>query len=154
MTDTWSIHYLNPYNDMRGNYMKKLTAILITIICLFGLVGCTKEPSDFVGYQIHCTVPAESTDILFTGEKISSPTGKFALTAHYENSGISTLVVWLKDTSIQSAAEGNPYTNVDILPGATVKMKLEPNKRYEIGVSLVPAAAADVPVKISVTPGN
>ena len=53
-------------------------------------------------------------------------------------------------TTIKSAAEGNPYTNVDILPGATVKMKLEPNKRYEIGVSLVPAAAADVPVKISV----
>ena len=134
--------------------MKKFTAILITVICLFGLVGCQKQPSDFVGYQMHCTVPAGSTDILFTGEKISSPTGKFALTAHYEGSGISTLVVWLKDTSIQSAAEGNPYTNVDILPGATVEMKLEPNKRYEIGVSLVPGAAADVPVKISVTPGN
>ena len=132
--------------------MKKFTAILITVVCLFGLVGCTKEPSDFVGYQIHCTIPAESTDILFTGEKISSPTGKFALTAHYENSGISTLVVWLKDTSIQSAAEGNPYTNVDILPGATVELKLEPSKRYEIGISLTPAAAADVPVKISVHP--
>ena len=134
--------------------MKKFTAILITVVCLFGLVGCTKEPSDFVGYQIYCTVPAESTDILFTGEKISTPTGKFALTAHYENSGISTLVVWLKDTSIQSAAEGNPYTNVDILPGATVELKLEPSKRYEIGISLTPAAAADVPVKISITPGN
>lgn len=134
--------------------MKKLTAILIAIICLFGLVGCTKEPSDFVGYQIHCTIPAESNDILFLGEKITSPTGKFTITAHYEDSGISTLVVWLKDTSIQSAAEGNPYTNVDILPGATVELKLEPNKRYEIGVSLIPAAAADVPVKISVTPGN
>ena len=135
-----------------SDYMKKFTAILITVVCLFGLVGCTKEPSDFVGYQIYCTVPAESTDILFTGEKISSPTGKFALTAHYENSGISTLVVWLKDTSIQSAAEGNPYTNVDILPGATVELKLEPSKRYEIGISLTPAAAADVPVKISVHP--
>ena len=52
----------------------------------------------------------------------------------------------------QSAAEGNPYTNVDILPGATVELKLEPNKRYEIGVSLVPAAVADIPVKISVHP--
>ena len=134
--------------------MKKLTAILITVICLFGLVGCTKEPSDFVGYQIHCTIPAESNDVLFLGEKITSPTGKFTITAHYEGSDISTLVVWLKDTSIQSAAEGNPYTNVDILPGATVELKLEPNKRYEIGVSLIPAAAADVPVKISVTPGN
>ena len=132
--------------------MKKLTAILIIMICMFGLVGCKPKPSDFVGYQIHCTIPAESTDILFTGEKISSPTGKFALTAHYENSGISTLVVWLKDTSIQSAAEGNPYTNVDILPGATVELKLEPSKRYEIGISLTPAAAADVPVKISVHP--
>ena len=132
--------------------MKKLTAILITVICLFGLIGCTKEPSDFVGYQIHCTVPAESTDILFTGEKITSPTGKFTITAHCEGSDISTLVVWLKDTSIQSAAEGNPYTNVDILPGATVEWKLEPNKRYEIGVSLVPAAVADIPVKISVHP--
>ena len=134
--------------------MKKFTAILITIICLFGLVGCTKEPSDFVGYQIHCTVPAQSMDILFTGEKISSPTGKFTLTAHYEGSGIGTLVVWLKDTTIQSAAEGNPYTNVDILPDATVELKLDPDKYYEIGVSLIPAAAADVPVKILVTPGN
>ena len=134
--------------------MKKFTAVLIATICLFGLVGCTKEPSDFVGYQIHCTIPAESNDVIFLGEKITSPTGKFTITAHYEDSGISTLVVWLKDTSIQSAAEGNPYTNVDILPGVTVEMKLEPNKRYEIGVSLVPAAAADVPVKISVTPGN
>ena len=134
--------------------MKKLTAILITVICLFGLVGCQKQPSDFVGYQIYCTGPAQSTDTLLTGEKISSPTGKFALTAHYENSGISTLVVWLKDTSIQSAAEGNPYANVDILPGATVELKLEPSKRYEIGISLTPAAAADVPVKISITPGN
>ncbi len=134
--------------------MKKLTAILIIIICLFGLVGCTKEPFDFVGYQIHCTVPAQSMDILFTGEKISSPTGKFTLTAHYEGCGISTLVVWLKDTSIQSAADGNPYTNVDILPGATVEWKLDPDKYYEIGVSLIPAAADDVPVKISVTPGN
>ena len=132
--------------------MKKLAALLITMLCLFGLVGCNKQPDDFVGYQIHCTVPAESTDILFTGEKITSPTGKFTITAHYEDSGISTLVVWLKDTSIQSAAEGNPYTNVDILPGATVEWKLEPNKRYEIGVSLVPAAVADIPVKISVHP--
>ena len=132
--------------------MKKFTAVLIATICLFGLVGCTKEPSDFVGYQIHCTIPAESNDVLFLGEKITSPTGKFTITAHYEDSGISTLVVWLKDTSIQSAAEGNPYTNADILPGATVELKLEPNKRYEIGVSLIPAAAADVPVKISVHP--
>ena len=134
------------------DYMKKFTAILISAICLFGLVGCTKEPSDFVGYQIHCTVPAGSNDIIFLGEKISSPTGNFTLTAHYEGSGISTLIVWLRDTSIQSAAEGNPYTNVDILPGATVEWKLEPNKRYEIGVSLTPAAAADVPVKLSVHP--
>ena len=132
--------------------MKKFTAILITAICLFGLVGCTKEPSDFVGYQIHCAIPAESNDIIFTGEKISSPTGKLSITAHYEGSDISTLVVWLKDTSIQSAAEGNPYTNVDILPGATVELKLEPSKRYEIGISLTPAAVADVPVKISVHP--
>ena len=132
--------------------MKKLTAILITVICLFGLVGCTKEPSDFVGYQIHCTIPAESNDVLFLGEKITSPTGKFTITAHYEGSNISTLVVWLRDTTIQSAADGNPYTNVDILPGATVEWKLEPNKRYEIGVSLVPAAVADIPVKISVHP--
>ena len=134
--------------------MRKFTAILIIIICLFGLVGCTKEPSDFVGYQIHCTVPAQSMDILFTGEKITSPTGKFTLTAHYEGSGISTLVVWLKDTSIQSAADGNPYTNVDILPGATVEWKLDPDKYYEIGVNLIPAAVADVPVKLSVHPGN
>ena len=119
---------------------------------MFGLVGCKPKPSDFVGYQIHCTVPAGSSDVLFLGEKITSPTGKFTITAHYEGSDISTLVVWLKDTSIQSAAEGNPYTNVDILPGATVEWKLEPNKYYEIGVSLVPAAVADVPVKISVHP--
>ena len=132
--------------------MKKLTAILIIVVCLFGLVGCTKEPSDFVGYQIHCTVPAENNDVIFLGEKITSPTGKFTITAHYEDSGISTLVVWLRDTTIQSAADGNPYTNVDILPGATVELELEPNKRYEIGVSLVPAAVADVPVKISVHP--
>ena len=132
--------------------MKKLTAILITVICLFGLIGCTKAPSDFVGYQIHCTIPAESNDVLFLGEKITSPTGKFTITAHYEDSGISTLVVWLKDTTIQSAADGNSYTNVDILPGATVELELEPNKRYEIGISLVPAAVADIPVKISVHP--
>ena len=132
--------------------MKKLTAILITVICLFGLVGCTKEPSDFVGYQIHCTIPAESNDVIFLGEKITSPTGKFTITAHYEGSGISTLVVWLKDTTIKSAAEGNPYTNVEIMPGATAELELEPNKRYEIGVSLTPTAAADVPVKISVHP--
>ena len=132
--------------------MKKFTAILITIVCLFGLVGCKPKPSDFVGYQIHCTIPAESNDVLFLGEKITSPTGKFTITAHYEDSGISTLVVWLRDTTIQSAADGNPYTNVDILPGATVEWKLEPNKRYEIGVSLVPTAAADIPVKISVHP--
>ena len=132
--------------------MRKFTAILIIIICLFGLVGCTKQPSDFVGYQIHCTVPAESTDILFTGEKISSPTGKFTLTAHYESSGISTLVVWLKDTSIQSAAERNPYTNVEIMPGATAELKLDPDTYYEIGVSLVPSAATDTPIKLSVHP--
>ena len=132
--------------------MKKLTAILITVICLFGLVGCQKQPSDFVGYQIHCTVPAGSSDVIFTGEKITSPTGKFTLTAYYEGSDISTLVVWLKDTSIQSAAEGNPYTNVEIMPGATAELELEPNKRYEIGVSLVPSAATDTPIKLSVHP--
>ena len=122
------------------------------MVCLFGLVGCKPKPSDFVGYQIHCTIPAESNDVIFLGEKITSPTGKFTLTAHYEGSGISTLVVWLKDTSIQSAAEGNPYTNVEIMPGATAEWKLEPNKRYEIGVSLVPAAATDTPIKLSVHP--
>ena len=91
-------------------------------------------------------------DILFTGEKITSPTGKFTLTAHYEGSGISTLVVWLKDTSIQSAADGNPYTNVDILPGATVEWKLDPDKYYEIGVSLIPGAASDTSVQLSIHP--
>ena len=132
--------------------MKKLTAILITVICLFGLVGCHKQPSDFVGYQIHCTIPAESDTVLFTGEKFYSYGGKITITAHYETEGISTLVVWLKDTTIKSAAEGNPYTNVEIMPGATVELELEPNKRYEIGISLVPAAVADIPVKISVHP--
>ena len=132
--------------------MKKLTAILIIVVCLFGLVGCTKEPSDFVGYQIHCTIPAESNDVLFLGEKITSPTGKFTITAHYEDSGISTLVVWLRDTTLQSAAEGNPYTNVEIMPGATAKLKLDPDTYYEIGVSLVPSAATDTPIKLSVHP--
>ena len=132
--------------------MKKLTAILITVICLFGLVGCHKQPSDFVGYQIHCTIPAESNDVLFLGEKITSPTGKFTITAHYEDSGISALVVWLKDTTIKSAAEGNPYTNVEIMPGATAELKLDPDTYYEIGVSLVPSAATDTPIKLSVHP--
>ena len=134
--------------------MKKLTAILITIVCLFGLVGCKPKPSDFVGYQIHCTIPAESDTVLFTGEKFYSYGGKITITAHYETEGISTLVVWLEDTSIKSAAEGNPYTNVEIMPGATAKLKLDPDTYYEIGVSLVPSAAADVPVKISVHPGG
>ena len=132
--------------------MKKFTAILITIVCLFGLVGCTKQPSDFVGYQIHYTVPAESNDVIFTGEKISSPIGKITITAHYEASGISTLVVWLRDTTIKSAAEGNPYTNADILPGASVELKLDPDKPYEIGVSLIPGAASDTSVKLSIHP--
>lgn len=128
--------------------MKKYAILFLAVICAICLFGCSAQPSNT--YTIAFTVPAGSRDIIWSDELYYFDAGNLTVSAEYEEIGTNVVAVWLSDSSIEHAFEGNPYTNTIVLPNDTSKVAVEAKREYKIGIMVVDNSESDVPVVITI----
>ena len=127
--------------------MKKLMALVLTLICVLGLVGCGKNDT----YKIKITVPAGSTeeiiyqeDFAYSDEEIS-PTGNTITICSGEGLGDTEVV--LKPIEVK---EENAYEPTYLTPGMPVEMDVEKGAWFKIGVNMQNPTDTDIVVYVEV----
>lgn len=128
--------------------MKKYAILLFAVICTVCLFGCSRQPSN--SYTIDFIVPVGNNTIIWSDELYYFDTGKLTAYAEYETIDTNVVSVWLADSSIEHAFEGNPYTNAVILPNDAAKLTVEGGKQYKIGIMLTNNSEGDIPVVITI----
>ena len=127
--------------------MKKIIALVLVLVCVFGLVGCSKTDT----YKIRITVPAGSTeeiiyqeDFAYSDEEIS-PTGNTIIISSGEELGDTEVV--LKPIEVK---EENAYEPTYLTPGMPVKMDVEKGAWFKIGVNMQNPTDTDIIVYVEV----
>ncbi len=129
--------------------VKKCLVFVLIISCILILFGCGQE-KELSPRVIHFTIPAGSHELVFSDEELYFADGNVTISADYEVDGIEIVSVWLADTGINHAYEGNPYTNMVILPDSSVEVEVEGERWYKIAVQLINDSENDIPVVITV----
>ena len=127
--------------------MKKIIALVLGLVCVFGLVGCSKTDT----YKIRITVPAGSTeeiiyqeDFAYSDEEIS-PKGNTITISSGEGLGDTEVV--LKPIEVK---EENAYEPTYLTPGMPVKMDVEKGAWFKIGVNMQNPTDTDIIVYVEV----
>ena len=127
--------------------MKKLIALVLTLVCVLCLVACGKNDT----YKIKITVPAGSTeeiiyqeDFAYSDEEIS-PTGNTITISSGEGLGDTEVV--LKPIEVK---EENAYEPTYLTPGMPVKMDVEKGAWFKIGVNVQNPTDSDIIVYVEV----
>ena len=127
--------------------MKKLLALVLALVYVFGLVGCGKNDT----YKIRITVPAGSTeeiiyqeDFAYSDEEIS-PKGNTITISSGEGLGDTEVV--LKPIEVK---EENAYEPTYLTPGMPVEMDVEKGAWFKIGVNMQNPTDTDIAVYVEV----
>ena len=127
--------------------MKKLIALVLTLVCVLCLVACGKNDT----YKIKITVPAGSTeeiiyqeDFAYSDEEVS-PIGN-TITI-YSGEGLGDTEVVLKPIEVK---EENAYEPTYLTPGMPVKMDVEKGAWFKIGVNMQNPTDTDIVVYVEV----
>ena len=127
--------------------MKKLIALVLSLVCVLCLVACGKNDT----YKIKITVPAGSTeeiiyqeDFAYSDEEIS-PTGNTITISSGEGLGDTEVV--LKPIEVK---EENAYEPTYLTPGMPVKMDVEKGAWFKIGVNVQNPTDTDIVVHVEV----
>ena len=127
--------------------MKKIIALVLALICVFGLIGCSKTDT----YKIRITVPAGSTeeiiyqeDFAYSDEEIS-PKGNTITISSGEGLGDTEVV--LKPIEVK---EENAYEPTYLTPGMPVEMDVEKGAWFKIGVNMQNPTDTDIVVYVEV----
>ena len=127
--------------------MKKIIALVLALIYVFGLVGCSKTDT----YKIRITVPAGSTgeiiyqeDFAYSDEEIS-PKGNTIIISSGEGLGDTEVV--LKSIEVK---EENAYEPTYLTPGMPVEMDVEKGAWFKIGVNMQNPTDTDIVVYVEV----
>lgn len=123
--------------------------LIIAVICMSGLTAC-KGDSDFSSQKLNFTVPAGSSKIIFSDEELKFNNDDITISADYTVDGIELVSVWFKDTGIEHAYEGNPYSNTVITPNSSVDFEIDSTKTYNVGIKLINNSENDIPVVITI----
>ena len=124
--------------------MKKLIALVLSLVCVIGLVGCVQsEPYKI--YKIRITVPAGSTEafdysdeeILATGKKISIYAG--------EGLGDTEVILVPVNENVET-----DYVAEYLTPGLPVEFDAINDEWFKIGISLQNDTDTDITVYVEV----
>ena len=120
--------------------MKKLIALLLTLTCVLGLVGCGGSGER---HTIEIIIPAGSTEaFVYSDEEISPQKNNLRIKA---GAGIATTEIVLKPTEVR---EENAYESMTLKQRESVKIDVEKGAWFKIGVAV--QNPADVPIAVSV----
>ena len=127
--------------------MKKIIALVLVLVCVFGLVGCSKTDT----YKIRITVPAGSTeeiiyqeDFAYSDEEISPKCNTITISS---GEGLGDTEVVLKPIEVK---EENAYEPTYLTPGMPVKMDVEKGAWFKIGVNMQNPTDTDIIVYVEV----
>ena len=127
--------------------MKKLIALVLSLVCVLCLVACGKNDT----YKIKITVPAGSTeeiiyqeDFAYSDEEIS-PTGNTITISSGEGLGDTEVV--LKPIEVK---EENAYEPTYLTPGMPVEMNVEKGAWFKVGISMRNPTDEDITVYVEV----
>ena len=127
--------------------MKKMIALVLTLVCVCGLVGCGKNDL----YKIRITVPAGSTeeiiyqeDFAYSDEEISPKGNKITISS---GEGLGDTEVVLKPIEVK---EENAYEPTYLTPGMPVAMDVEKGAWFKVGVNMQNPTDTDIVVYVEV----
>ena len=130
-----------------SDYMKKLIALGLAVVCIISLVSCGKKDT----YMIGITIPADSTeeivyqeDFFYSDEEISPLSNKITISS---GEGLGDTEVVLKPIEVK---EENAYEPTYLTPGMPVEMDVEKGAWFKIGVSVQNPTDTDLTVYVEV----
>ncbi len=107
--------------------MKKLITLLLTFVCVLGMVGCSKIEKQ----EIEILIPTGSTETFVYSDEEIRPTGnKITIWA---GAGLGDTEVILKPVEVK---QENAYEPTYLTHGMSVKMDVEKGGWFKIGVSV------------------
>lgn len=122
--------------------MKKVAALILTLVFVLGLTGCGKNDS----YKIRITVPAGSTEVYVYSDEEISPTGNKITISSGEGLGDTEVV--LKPIEVK---EENAYDEAEYLtPGMPVKMDAEKGAWFKVGISMQNKTDTEITVYVEI----
>ena len=130
-----------------SDYMKKLIALGLAVVCIISLVSCGKKDT----YMIGITIPADSTeeivyqeDFFYSDEEISPTSNKITISS---GEGLGDTEVVLKPIEVK---EENAYEPTYLTPGMPVEMDVEKGAWFKIGIALQNSSDEDIVIGITV----
>ena len=127
--------------------MKKLIALVLTLVCVFALASCGKKDT----YKIKIIVPSGSTeeiiyqeDFVYSEEEISPTGNKITI---YSGEGLGDTEVVLKPISVK---EENAYEPTYITHGLPVEMDVEKGAWFKVGIKMLNNTDTDKVVYVEV----
>lgn len=122
--------------------MKKLIVLMLTVLCAAALVGCGNGEDS---YTIEIIIPAGSTDaFVYADEEISPQKDTLKISA---GAGIASAEVLLKTVEVK---EENAYEPVLLKQGEPVKIDVERNAWFKLGVGMQNPSDKDITVAVKV----
>lgn len=122
--------------------MKKIVAVILSIVFVFALTGCNGTET----YKIKITIPAGSTEAFVYSDEEISPTGKKIIISSGEGLGDTEVVL----KPIESNEEITNETSY-LTPGMPIEMDVEKGAWFKIGVSMQNDSETDKTVYVEVT---
>jgi len=122
--------------------MKKLIALVLALVCVLGLVGCGGSGKK---NTIEIIIPAGRTEAFtFADEEISPQKNTLKIRA---GAGIDSTQVVLQPVE---AREENAYEPVIIKQGKPIKMDVEKDAWFKIGVGIMNPSDKDITASVIV----
>ena len=121
--------------------MKKLTAFVLAMICIFALASCGKSET----YTISITVPAGSSEeFVYSDEEISA-TGRKITVSSGEGSGDTEVILSPVNKNVETG-----YAATYLTPGMPVEFNAVQGEWFKIGISMQNDTDTDKTVYVEV----
>ena len=121
--------------------MKKLTAFILTLVCVLIMTGCGRNDT----YKIGITVPAGSSEaFVYSHEEISPKGDKIVIRA---GDGLGDTEIVLKTIEVK---EKTAYMPTYLTPGMPIEMDVEKRAWFKIGVAMQNNTDTDKTVYVEV----
>ena len=122
--------------------MKKVTALILTLVFVLGLTVCGKNDQ----YKIRITVPAGSTEVYVYSDEEISPTGNKITISSGEGLGDTEVVLKPIEVKEENAYDEPAY----LTPGMPVKMDVEKGAWFKVGISMQNKTDTEITVYVEI----
>ena len=121
--------------------MKRLMALILSLVCVLGLVGCGKNDT----YKVRITIPAGSTEAFVYSDEEISATGKKITISCGEGLGYTEVLLSPVNENVEAG-----YVATYLTPGMPVEFDAVKGEWFKIGISMQNDTDTDTTVYVEV----